>query len=153
MGILSTSRPFDNNGRQDWRAIKAEIVSRLGPSGVIREYEACGVKFVNRTPNAAGFVGCRAPFRNDGKRPAGRINVYTGLYMDMGGNKEKLSLFDFAVRARRYLDFWDALRSIGRQVDVEIPEYGGQHRPASLPLPRPATPRPATPIPAPHPGR
>lgn len=99
-----------------------EIISRLD---ILAEYQAMGVRFVGE-PRGSGAVECFAAGRDE-RKPSAFVNVNTGLYCDSGGDREKLSLFDFAVKYgnQGFRDWKEARQHYAEVAGVKLSKSGG----------------------------
>ncbi len=80
----------------DWKELKRQIVTVLGPEGVFREFKLLGVRF-DGSFNSKGKAACHAMDRDD-EIASAFVNVTSGVYHSKGATTETLNLFDFALK-------------------------------------------------------
>lgn len=107
-------------GGGDWREVEREILSKLD---IENEYAAMGLRFHGDHVSHSGWRKCHAMGRED-RNPSAAVNVahgpMRGLYRDLGGMNEVLSLFNFAVRYAKFTDWKEARKHFADKAGVKI---------------------------------
>lgn len=103
--------------------ITHDILNKLGPDGIRREYESWGVVFQASKPNSSGRLACLS-FEREEKNASAAVCVQSsngslGQYLD-SGNGKKHSFFHFAVKvANRFQSYPAAIEHYARRTGVE----------------------------------
>jgi hypothetical protein len=95
----------------------------LASLDVAAEYGGLGVEITGQQPNAKGWLACRAVGRED-RNPSAAVNVQTGYYVDLGAGEngvgQSCSLWDFAARVGRFVDWREARKHYAKLAGVEL---------------------------------
>lgn len=104
------------------KEIAHEILEKLGPDGIRKEYESWDVRFQSTKPNGSGRLSCYA-FGREEKNASAAVCVESsngslGQYLDSSSG-EKHSFFYFASKvAGRFPSYADALEYYARRTGV-----------------------------------
>ncbi len=109
----------------DFNAINREIIAGLD---VAAEYKALGIEITAKIPTEKGWLQCRAAGREDNK-PSAAINVKLGQYVDLGGNHDSFSLWDFAAKYGAHNDWKAARKHYAEKVGVDVGRVRGSKNP------------------------
>jgi hypothetical protein len=103
----------------DWKAFKAEVLSRLD---VLAEYRGLGLRTAGEPNPATGKVQAHAMGRPD-YHPSAFVNLRTGLYHSHGLVTETLSFWNFSLRYGRFGDWPEMLRHYADKAGVAFPRF------------------------------
>lgn len=103
----------------------SEILAALN---IREEYQALGLEITGSQPSSKGWLECRAIGRED-NNPSAAIHIGTGYYVDLGGEGEPCSLWDFAVKHGPHAGWREARKHYATKAGVTL----GRGRPKKDP--------------------
>ncbi len=77
--------------------------------------ESWGIKFTSEA--TSGWVSCHA-IRDGDERASAQINLDNGVYNDLGGDEDSLSLFDLGAALGKFSDWQVCLDALARDAGV-----------------------------------